>query len=217
MPSRPSLVKRGEHDRQGDPRGQGERPDRHPRSARPGPAGAGTTCRETMSLYSASFTFCRRSANVFRSSESSTWSPSSNKPRRAASARTAAGGPPCRVGQPAQVPVGLAEHPGLGHLLDHQVLADGEVDDRGAHVERVGLLVDQRPHLSWPQVLRRRELDDVDVLSRAAAPAASRVGPSAHHLIDLRALEANVPAAPPHQEPERSATTRTSSPIPRPR
>ncbi len=35
-----------------------------------------------MSLYRASFTFCRRSANFFRSSDSSTWSPSSNSPSR---------------------------------------------------------------------------------------------------------------------------------------
>ena len=56
-----------------------------------------------------------------------------------------------------QRPVGLAEPPLLRDLLDHQVTAHREVDDRRRHVEGVGLLVDQGAHLPGPHVVRGRE------------------------------------------------------------
>ena len=58
-----------------------------------------------------------------------------------------------------ELPVRLAEPPLLRDLLDHQVPADGEVDDGRRDVEGVGPLVDQCPDLARPKVEGRREFD----------------------------------------------------------
>ena len=138
---------------------------------------------------------------MFFSSEIVTSVPSRNSPfssRRSYVSRSLVG-----LLEPDQPPVGLAEPAVLRDLLDQQVPAHGEVDERRRDVEHVRLLVDQRAHLAGAQVVGRRELDGrrcVGLAERHGLVLARRV---AHHLVDLRAAVAPVAASPPDQ----SATT----------
>src|SRR5262249_50339996 len=118
-----------------------------------------------------------------------------------------------------ELPVRLVQEPALaGDLLDDEVAAHGEVDDRGGHVERVGREVDERAELSGPQVVGRDELDrgllvmeERDVLfgaavatecliDRRAAVAAGAAGPvpegSEQHVPGERGARGGAPPRP---------------------
>ena len=202
MPSSARCVQRREHDRRRrSRRSRTSDADPRPRLADPVRALEEPLPRVTTSVYRASFTLVSRAANVFFSSDSTTSSPVLEQRRRGARARTRRS-VSVACGLPRQLPVRLAEEPLLRDLLDPQEPANGEVDDRRRHVERVRLLVDQRPDLTGPEVLRRRELDRSVPALEERHRLHLGLGRSAHDLVDRRAPEALVPAAPPQQPPE---------------
>ena len=111
-----------------------------------------------------------------------------------------AAGRSCRAGE---LPVGVAEPVLLGDLLDHEVLAHRQVDDRRGDVERSRDLVDERADLPGAQVVGRRVLDrtrsvveEADGGARAGRVAEDDVGGAA----DVTAVAAD----PPHEQHERA-------------
>ena len=139
-----------------------------------------------------------RAANLLCRSDSCTSGSSRNSPSSSC-ARTAAARrrSPSSAGE---LPVALAQETAFGELLDLEVAAHREVDDRRGDVERVRLEVDERADLARAQPVGRHELDRRLVLSEQRHALLGRV----RHLgaeggVDRRTLVAPVTSEEPHQ------------------